>query len=492
VGANEEILAIDIYEGKIQGKMIGPEDFHETATILAIAKSRSVLAVGYSDGSVLIYDTTNYNLLQRFSFHSGAITSLCFDKDVFFTISILIKEYVLFSGSKDTSIIAYDLIASSSLFKLTRHKDLISSLVYYDFGYFSDDPALAKYQNLKVLISASKDSLIKMWDITGQYSIDTQLGFTGGVTGLTIAGNLLIATSDFDSIKVYELKPKENKEGSTSTFTFLQEKGEFKKTSKERTIMIKYYKPKKTLLILSIDGTLELFKKNNRQEIAKRMLKSRKRKIEKAKLEENKSSKLEQLKSELETYKEELPAKIKAGEYDIKYVFSQIGNQALGNKARAFYVWRKSGVTTEEFRAIIGYSTNSLELWSVKKAENQTEEDALLKTGENTKIGMLEMTKIQEIGFWGHKSPIRLCIVSGNDELLLTASNESVKIWNISSLQITKNIQLENIVCGTFLPGDKYAILGSKEGYIYIVDSISLEILHKIEVFFAWELLLGS
>ncbi len=69
---------------------------------------------------------------------------------------------MLFSGSKDTTIIAYDLIASSSLFKLTRHKDVITSLLYYNYGYFSQDPAYAKYQNLKVIISSSKDSLIRV------------------------------------------------------------------------------------------------------------------------------------------------------------------------------------------------------------------------------------------------------------------------------------------------------------------------------------------
>ena len=355
---------------------------------------------------------------------------------------------------------------------------MITSLQYYDFGYFSEDPTLAKYQNLRVLISSSKDSLIKMWDINGQYSIDTALGFTGGVTGLTISNDLLIASSEYETLKVYEMKVTPSSDGTT--FTFLQDKGEFKKTSKERSIAIKFYKPKKILIVLSNDGTLEMWHKNSQKEIARRMLKSRKRKIEKSK----DSAKQETLKSEFEEYKGKVSEMVEAGKYDIKYLFSPLASQALGNKARAFFVWRKTGASaTEEFRAIIGYSTNSLELWTIK-AEAQNQEDEVMKTQEKA-VNSLSMQKIQDIGWWGHQTPIRVCISSTNDQLLLTASTESVKIWNISSLECTKNLVLENIVCGTFLPGDKYAVLGSKEGYIYILDANSLEVAQKIEVIFS-------
>eukprot|EP01022_Parablepharisma_sp_SALTPOND_P019786 TRINITY_DN3426_c2_g1_i1.p1 TRINITY_DN3426_c2_g1~~TRINITY_DN3426_c2_g1_i1.p1 ORF type:complete len:964 (-),score=102.02 TRINITY_DN3426_c2_g1_i1:3822-6713(-) len=454
--------------------MSGPEDFHQAVTFLARGKSRPVLAAGYADGSVLIYDPESLKMTQKFSFHSSAVTCLCFDKDVYSTLLISSQEYVLFSGSKDTTIIGYDLIASSSLFKLTRHKDVITSLQYYDYGYFSDDPAFAKYQNFKVLISSSKDSLIKIWDINGQYSIDTALGFTGGITGLTIAGNYLLATSDYEAIKVYELKVIQSEDGNS--FSFMQEKGEFKKPSKERTIAISYYKPKKILIILSKDGSLEMWRKNGQKEISRRMLKSRKRKIEKTKEKGDAS-----LKAEYKEYKAKIQELVAAGDYDIKYLFSPIASQALGSKAHAFFVWRKSGLAaTEEFRAIIGYSSNTLELWSIKQEEVKQEE-ALLKVGEKAVAG-LGMHKIQEIGWWGHKTPIRTCLVSSNDQFLLTASTEAVKVWNVNSLECTKTLPMENVVCGTFLPGDKYAVLGSKEGYIYIIDTNSLEVAQKIEV----------
>jgi len=323
---------------------------------------------------------------------------------------------------------------------------------------------LAKYQNLKILISASKDSLIKVWNIAGQYSIDTSLGFTGGVSALTIAGHYLLASSDYGQVKVYELKvsKKEN------TFGFIQERGEFKKTSKERTICIQYYKPKKIIAILSNDGTLEIWRKNSQLEIAKRIIKSYKRKLEK--------NKKKITKEESREYKANVKTQVLNGEFDTKYLFTLVVTQTLGNKARSFFLWKKTKVPeAESLRALIGYSTNLLELWSIKE---EKEESTIEK--ESTKKTVIK--KIQDIGWWGHRTPIRTCIISPNDKLLVTASNETTKIWNIASLKCTKSIPLENIICGIFIPGEKFVVLGSKEGYIYVLDSSALEVVQKIEV----------
>lgn len=334
----------------------------------------------------------------------------------------------------------------------------------YDFGYFSDDPELAKYQGMKALVSASKDSLVKVWNVAGQYSVDTSLGFTGGVSGLAIAGSYLLASSDYGSMKVYELKvnKKEN------TFGFMQEKGEFKKASKERTIEMQYYRKKKILAVLSSDGTLELWHKNSQAEIAKRIVRSYKRKLEK--------SKKKATKKEISEYKASVKEKVVSKEFDVKYMFSLILTQALGSKARAFVLWKKGGVPeAEALRALIGYSTNLLELWSIKEEKQEPSLEQKI-----TKKVLME--KIQEVGWWGHRTPIRVCAVSSNDRLLVTSSGEATKVWNVASLKCTKSVSLENVTCGTFVPGEKLVVLGSKEGYIYVLDSNSLEVLQKIEV----------
>jgi hypothetical protein len=150
------------------------------------------------------------------------------------------------------------------------------------------------------------------------------------------------------------------------------------------------------------------------------MLKIKKRKMEKLKAKgELEEAAKEEMKKELKEYKQKLTEEILQGKFDSKYLFSPISSQQLGNKARSFYILKKNVHGTSEFRAIIGYNNNSLELWSLKTTRKK-QEGILLKHDESNMEASLQ--KIQEIGWWGHKTPIRVCILSSNDQLLLTAS----------------------------------------------------------------------
>jgi len=65
------------------------------------------VAVGYSDGKIKLWDLSTSTYGTVFNGHSGAVTTLCFDK----------LSTRLFSGSKDTDIIAWDLVAETGLFR---------------------------------------------------------------------------------------------------------------------------------------------------------------------------------------------------------------------------------------------------------------------------------------------------------------------------------------------------------------------------------------
>ncbi len=64
---------------------------------------------------------------------------------------------------------------------------------------------------------------------------------------------MLIAASEYDVLKLYELvvAPAATTGTETATFTFLKAKGEMKKFSKERGVSMSYLEDKRLLLILS-------------------------------------------------------------------------------------------------------------------------------------------------------------------------------------------------------------------------------------------------
>jgi len=89
-----------------------------------------MLAIGYSSGTILIVDLDISNAtndqdneshlvlatLHKFQMHRSSVTSMMFDD----------SNTQLYSGSQDTYIVIYDLVADQAMFKLLGHKEEIT------------------------------------------------------------------------------------------------------------------------------------------------------------------------------------------------------------------------------------------------------------------------------------------------------------------------------------------------------------------------------
>ena len=133
-----------------------------------LAVSGSLLAIGYSNGTVVVYNlevqvseeetrdkvsASRFELAHQFSFHKSIVTCLVFSGE---------GATQLVSGSADTYIIIYDLVASTADFKLMGHSDIITQLQ----PLVTPHPTRGTAQ--KSLISSSKDGLLKIWDLESQ------------------------------------------------------------------------------------------------------------------------------------------------------------------------------------------------------------------------------------------------------------------------------------------------------------------------------------
>jgi U3 small nucleolar RNA-associated protein 12 len=93
-------------------------------------------AAGYSDGSIRVWNLDSSECEMTLNGHSKAISSLRCSVD----------GCCLVSGSRDTDIIVWDLVAQTGLFRLRSHVDAVNDLCFLP-------------NNL--LASASKDTLVK-------------------------------------------------------------------------------------------------------------------------------------------------------------------------------------------------------------------------------------------------------------------------------------------------------------------------------------------
>jgi U3 small nucleolar RNA-associated protein 12 len=84
--------------------------WHDTghrAAVSCIASSSKgdVFAVGYADGSIRLWESATGNVLVRFNGHKKSVTALSFDT----------QGIRLASGSQDTDIIVWDIIAAEGI-----------------------------------------------------------------------------------------------------------------------------------------------------------------------------------------------------------------------------------------------------------------------------------------------------------------------------------------------------------------------------------------
>ncbi|QLG74500.1 hypothetical protein HG535_0G03830 [Zygotorulaspora mrakii] len=240
--------------GAADAKSIKPAE----TTYLQYHRDTNILAAGYADGTIKIWDLMSKTVLLSLSGHKSAITVLKFDS----------TGTRMVSGSRDSDIILWDLIGEVGLYKLRSHKDAISGI------WMQDD---------EWLISTSKDGLVKIWDLKTQQCVETHIAHTGECWGLGICEDLAITTGADSQIKIWQLDLEANS-GSK-----LIERGTHEKQSKQRGLSVEFMTTPddvKFFYIQNADKTIEVFRIRKKEEIAKAMKKREKRLKEKGMTDE--------------------------------------------------------------------------------------------------------------------------------------------------------------------------------------------------------------
>ncbi|PIA54777.1 hypothetical protein AQUCO_00900986v1 [Aquilegia coerulea] len=80
------------------------------------------------------------------------------------------------------------------------------------------------------------------------------------------------------------------------------------------------------------------------------------------------------------------------------------------------------------------------------------------------------ITKAHTIERLGHRSDIRSVALSSDNTLLMSTSHNAVKIWNPSLGSCLRTIDSGYGLCCSFIPGNKFAVVGTKTGTLEIID----------------------
>lgn len=400
-------------------------DSDNKSTVTCIQNSTSdsnVFAVGYDDGSIRLWNIEQDESIVVLRGHKTAVTALCFDG----------AGTRLASGSKDTDIVLWDLSSESGLFRLRGHNNGISAL---------------KFLTENHIVSSSKDSLIKLWDLQAQHCVETVVSHRAEVTSFffTIDRSMMLSVGADQFIRLFRVNlsalEEKLKIGSDSVENVFSLLGEVQKSSKERAIQVQAQNDMNIFCVLSSDRSVEVFRFSTVDDIKKKLQRRRKRQ----KPGKNNTTTIE---SSIDVDMEEATA-VSIEPTDL---VKSIRFFRLDSRARSF-AFGNSSPSRGTFRLAFGFATNSIEEWEL-----------------NVDGGEAEPERVASVDLPGHRSDVKVSCISSDSKFILSASNESVKIWNSDSGACVRTFECENALCAQFIQSNEYCLIGTKEGLLRIFE----------------------
>lgn len=394
-------------DGLPPGSMDAKASKPAEATYLEYHAETNLLAVGYAEGVIKVWDLMSKTVLLTLNGHKSGITILKFDT----------TGTRLLSGSQDSNIIMWDLIGEVGLYKLRSHKGAISGL------WLDRD---------EWLISTSRDGLIKVWDLKTQQCVETHIAHTGECWSLGVHEDLVVTASADSQLKIWHLAI-ENEAGSKLT-----EKGIYEKQSNQRGSSIEFVTaPDETTFfyIQNADKTVEIFRIRKEEEILKATRKREKRLREKGMTDDEIKKNLQ------DTY--------------ISMIMHPFQILRSNFKVRAA-AWAQASASKLDI--VLTTASNTVEYYTIPYEKRDP------KSTPN---------RLHSVELQGHRTDVRAMDISNDCSLLATASNGTLKVWNIKTRKCLRTFDCGYALCCRFLPGGFLIVVGTRNGELQLFDLAS-------------------
>ncbi|ORY49061.1 WD40 repeat-like protein [Rhizoclosmatium globosum] len=480
VPALENAAVWDLRKGELIATW---EDIDNTSEVTCIERSPDgdKFAVGYADGSIRLWDYETSSTTTTFTGHKTAVSAFAFSRD----------GSRLASGSRDTDLVIWDTISETGLYRLRGHKDQITGLKFIESIEFGCDH----------LVSCSKDTMMKFWDLGTQHCVETVIAHRGEVWALELfEGNVADPKSEaatledrkksrtivtggsegevrvwkldlkvlseklepvdngaigssfhVDEEKLAELKAKEADAAAKTLRKCVESHGLLERQSKERVLTIKVHDSRRYLVVQGTDRIAEVYKIRTESELRQREARLKQRRKKEKKSED---MDVDEESKPLITIADEIP---------------RVSAIRCGGKIRSIDVSpsTKSASTTKEevsFHIVCSLTTNQIEVHTagLDSKDEPTRQELVLDSA-------------------GHRNDIRTLALSSDDQTLVSGSHNSIKLWNIETRKCLSTMESGYALCSTFVPGNNHVVIGTKTGELQIFHLGSYTMIENIQ-----------
>ncbi|TGZ84619.1 WD40 repeat-like protein [Ascodesmis nigricans] len=442
VPANEEVLTWDIKKGTLNSRWRDPKCNAEVSVISQSKTDPDIFAVGYTDGSIRLWDSKTGTVIISFNGHKTAVTVLALDQ----------SGTRLASGSRDAHIIVWDLISEVGLYRLKGHKDQITGLQFLRAPEQEGEDAMRDAADGDGwLLSTGKDTLIKLWDLSTQHCVETHIAHHGECWSMDLMPDLngCITGGNDGEMKVWSIDWEKLQNRTSGDLDCISEQGTLYRKIRDRTQSVRFHPQGNYFAVHGTDKNVEIWRIRTGEEVQKVMKRKRKRKESKGELEED-----AELRPEI-------------GDIIVSHVTVR-----AGGKVRSLD-WAVTGKSkSSNFHLLISSTNNSLEYYEVEKFSEKKKAD---------KAEQPDYNKLHSVELSGHRTDIRALSLSSDDRMLASASNGSLKVWNVRTGACIRTFECGYALCCSFLPGDKIIVVGTNTGELELYDVASSSIMDTVK-----------
>ncbi|XP_045126628.1 WD repeat-containing protein 3-like isoform X2 [Portunus trituberculatus] len=425
------------------------------------------LAVGYSEGTVVVFDLMSGEPL-KFTGHKGGVSSLCWDP----------QGMRVASGSEDGELVVWDVVSERGMVRLRGHKGKVTRVRFM--------------QTRNVLVSSCRDTFIKLWDLTTHHCFRTLAGHRAEVWDFVLLkgdSRLVSGSSDaelrvwalnFKEVKKTEDTEKEAEKDSSeppSKMFRIDTEGEAKTVIDDEEIkddasIVEVVQMGSVLRSrgdrvcgLQSDGrvvachgkgpVIDLFAVLTDEEVAtkaaKRGRKERKRAREAGDTTTTTTSNTPLLADEIQ----KLPT--------LRAANKLLGVDVLTERSGMV---RLAALHNDNSVALLSSDLNAKEVKKEKKKKKEEEE---------TEVGQVSV-----LGRPGHRTEIRAVAFTSLSDQVVTGSAEALKVWNRGDTQATLTVPCGPVTTLVVVPGDRHALVGTRSGHLQLIDFASATLLEDI------------
>ena len=437
--ALEDVLVWDVKLGQLKAM------WHEigvSTAVTAIARApyphQMRFAVGYADGAVRLWDEESRTSVLTLNGHQRAVTALAFDA----------QGMNLASGSQDTSIIVWDTVAEAGLFRLRGHHDAITGLHLLGNGLF-------------YLVSAAKDGLVKLWDLRLQHSVDTLVSGDEQLWSLAVSerlyeksespdagshGPLLVTGGSNGNVRFWEIDDDALHAGLDTKPQFIVPHGSMSLQSSQRVAQLAFCGPAGDTFLAASSGdkAVHVLRVRTPEESRKKQQRRMKRAKEKGKDAAATPDVAITWALRIESYTSVRPPHGRVRSF-------------------SFPTGADPAVTSAgPIPLLLALSSNAAEVYSVPPPPRSRAE----------KEEQLEPRLAYALELPGHRSDVRALALSSDDMLLASVCGSAqLKIWNVRTGRCIRTLPISAYaLCVTWLPGDRYVLVGCKDGSLHTYD----------------------